>query len=53
MLYEVRQGRIHTQAVEYSVAYHCNLRCVSCSHMSPFLRPQLPPIEGLTGRAQW
>lgn len=45
MLYEVREGRIHTQAVEYSVAYHCNLRCVSCSHMSPFLRAQLPPID--------
>lgn len=33
------------KAVEYSVAYHCNLKCSSCSHMSPFLAKNFPKIE--------
>ena len=45
MLYEVRDGKIHGRAVEYSVAYHCNLKCAHCSHMAPFIRPTLPPLE--------
>ena len=45
MLYEIRDGKIQTQAVEYSVAYHCNLKCANCSHMAPFLDKKLPPLE--------
>ena len=45
MLYEFKNGKIHTQALEYSVAYHCNLRCSACSHMSPFIDSKLPPLE--------
>jgi organic radical activating enzyme len=42
MRYEVRDGRIHAEAVEYSAAYHCNLRCAGCSHMSPFVSRRIP-----------
>jgi hypothetical protein len=45
MLYEMRDGRVQTRAVEYSVAYHCNLRCAHCSHMAPFMEKRLPPLE--------
>jgi hypothetical protein len=45
MLYEVKDGKILTQALEYSVAYHCNLKCSGCSHMSPFIDEKLPPLE--------
>lgn len=45
MLYEVRDGKVHGQAVEYSVAYHCNLKCAHCSHMAPFIKSTLPPLE--------
>lgn len=34
-------GKIRTQAVEFAVADHCNLRCAGCSHMSPFLKSKL------------
>jgi organic radical activating enzyme len=29
------RGRIHREAVEYSVVDHCNLRCAGCDHASP------------------
>lgn len=45
MLYEVRDGKVQTRAVEYSVAYHCNLKCAHCSHMAPFTSAKLPPLE--------
>lgn len=45
MLYTIEDGKIQTRAVEYSVAYHCNLRCVACSHMSPFIEKAFPPLE--------
>jgi hypothetical protein len=45
MLYETRDGKIQTSAVEYSVAYHCNLRCLACSHMSPFINKQFPQLK--------
>lgn len=45
MLYEVRDGKVRTKAVEYSVSYHCNLRCSGCSHMSPFLKRSFPSLE--------
>ena len=45
MLYAIKDEKIQTQAVEYSVAYHCNLKCSACSHMSPFISTKLPPLE--------
>jgi MoaA/NifB/PqqE/SkfB family radical SAM enzyme len=45
MLYAVQDGKIRTKAVEYSVAYHCNLKCSACSHMSPHQSKTLPPVE--------
>src|SRR5690242_17485722 len=48
VLYKTDRGKIRTRALEYSVAYHCNLRCAGCSHMSPFIAPQLPPLESFT-----
>jgi hypothetical protein len=45
MLYQIRDGKIRTQAIEYSVAYHCNLKCSACSHMSPYVPKQLPTLE--------
>jgi organic radical activating enzyme len=45
MLYEFKDGKIMTKAVEYSVAYHCNLKCAGCSHMAPFLGRKFPPVE--------
>jgi MoaA/NifB/PqqE/SkfB family radical SAM enzyme len=45
MLYEIDGGKIQTRAVEYSVAYHCNLKCAHCSHMAPFIDRKLPPLE--------
>lgn len=45
MLYQVRNGKIYGKAVEYSVAYHCNLKCAFCSHMAPFIDTKLPPLE--------
>lgn len=44
MLYQVKDGKVHAKAIEYSVAYHCNLRCSSCSHMSPFATKQFPDL---------
>lgn len=48
MLYRIEAGKIHTNAVEFAAADHCNLRCAGCSHMSPFVRPRLPFEEELT-----
>lgn len=45
MMYIFKDGKIYMKAVEYSVAYHCNLKCSSCSHMSPFLTKNFPKIE--------
>lgn len=45
MIYEFLDGKIHTQAIEYSVSYHCNLRCAHCSHLSPYARRKFPPLE--------
>ena len=41
MLYRMESGKIHTRAVEFAAADHCNLRCAGCSHMSPFLQARL------------
>lgn len=45
MLYRIENGKIQANAVEYSVAYHCNLKCAFCSHMAPFISEKLPPLE--------
>jgi cyclic pyranopterin phosphate synthase len=45
MLYEIKDGKIQTRALEYSVAYHCNLTCVACSHMSPHQSKHLSSLE--------
>lgn len=42
MRYEIRDRKIYAEALEYSAAYHCNLRCAGCSHMSPFVRHGIP-----------
>lgn len=37
--YHVSEGLIRTNAVEINVVEHCNLRCRSCSHLSPMVPP--------------
>jgi organic radical activating enzyme len=32
---EIRDGLLHTEAVEINAAWHCNIRCAWCSHASP------------------
>jgi len=48
VIYELRDGRIHTQGIEYSAAYHCNLRCSGCSHLSPYIRRKFPSLDSFT-----
>jgi MoaA/NifB/PqqE/SkfB family radical SAM enzyme len=43
--YPVREGKLTTRSLEYSVAYHCNLRCRHCSHLSPFVEKHFPSAE--------
>jgi hypothetical protein len=43
--YEIRDGKMITRSLEYSVAYHCNLRCAHCSHLSPYATRRFPPLE--------
>ena len=45
MRYEIRPGKIFARRLEYSVADHCNMRCRSCSHMSPFIARRFPAPE--------
>ena len=45
MVYELKNGKVITKAVEYSVSYHCNLRCSGCSHMSPYLKKSFPSLD--------
>jgi organic radical activating enzyme len=45
MLYKFNQDKVFTNSIEYSVAYHCNLCCTQCSHLSPFMDAQFPSIE--------
>jgi cyclic pyranopterin phosphate synthase len=47
MLYRIEAGKIRTRGVEYAAADHCNLRCAGCSHMSPFLRPNMSTEDEL------
>jgi Radical SAM superfamily len=32
---EIRDGLLHTEAIEINAAWHCNIRCAWCSHASP------------------
>jgi hypothetical protein len=45
MLYETRDGKVVANGIEYSVSYHCNLRCSGCSHMSPYLGKRFPSLD--------
>ena len=45
MLYKFGQGKIFTNSIEYSVAYHCNLQCTQCSHLSPFVDASFPSLN--------
>jgi organic radical activating enzyme len=45
MAYAVEGGKIVTRSLEYSAAYHCNLRCAHCTHLSPFADATFPPFE--------
>ncbi len=35
MSYEIRNGKIQTEACELNVVHHCNFFCRACSHLSP------------------
>jgi organic radical activating enzyme len=48
MLYKLKKGKIVTKCVEYSVSYHCNLRCSCCSHMSPYVTNKFPSLESFS-----
>ena len=41
-------GRIHAHKLEYNLVDHCNLACRECSHLSPFLRPHVLPLDNFT-----
>lgn len=41
MSHPVREGKVQVVSLQYPAAYHCNLRCADCSHISPFSRPRL------------
>lgn len=47
MSYVVNNEKVQTRALEYSAAYHCNLRCAGCSHVSPFSSRRTPDAEEL------
>lgn len=45
MLYTEENGKLVTNSIEYSVAYHCNLNCNQCSHLSPFMDEPFPCLD--------
>src|SRR6185295_18367008 len=45
VLYTVKDGKIRAKAIEYSVYYHCNLKCSACSHMSPYISKKFPTLD--------
>lgn len=45
MIYQKVDNKIITVGLEYSVSYHCNMRCSSCSHMAPFISKKFPSIN--------
>jgi GTP 3',8-cyclase len=48
MLYDFKNDTVLTKALEYSISYHCNLRCAGCSHLSPFMAKQFPSLESFS-----
>ena len=46
MLYTFHNGKFVTNSIEYSVSYHCNLQCIQCSHLSPYMNEPFPHIDG-------
>ena len=48
MLYEFKNGKIRTKSIEYSVSYHCNLKCSGCSHLSPFASRKFPSLDSFS-----
>ncbi len=54
---EVRHGLLWTEAVEINVAWHCNIKCLSCSHGSPAMPALFADAaqvrEDLASLAQW
>lgn len=47
MPYEINDGRILTWSLEVHLTDHCNLRCVHCCTLSPFLAPRAVSVEEL------
>lgn len=45
MSYELTSRKLIAQSLEYSVTYHCNLRCAGCSHLSPFASRRFPTLD--------
>lgn len=49
MKYELKNGKVLTSGIiKYAVAYHCNLRCSGCVHLSPYSRKHFPSLESFT-----
>jgi GTP 3',8-cyclase len=44
----IRNGKILTRVLEFSAAYHCNLNCADCSHLSPYTPRGLSSCDSLT-----
>jgi hypothetical protein len=40
-----REPRVTVNALEFDPALHCNLRCLGCSHSSPYAEPRLVSVE--------
>lgn len=57
MIVAVAGSRLRTEALELNAAWHCNLRCRSCSHGSPTMPEQFADLDqvnaDLTSLARW
>lgn len=55
--FEVREDHLWTEAVEINAAWHCNIRCESCSHGSPAMPTVFADAskvaKDLTSLARW
>lgn len=47
MTHPIRNAKLQTRLLEYSAAYHCNLNCAHCSHLSPYTPRGFPSGESL------
>ncbi|MGE5531353.1 MAG: radical SAM protein [Bacteroidota bacterium] len=43
----IHKGKLCPRTLEYSAAYHCNLACNQCSHLSPYTAPRFPEPDSL------